>query len=382
MKIAYVTTYESSDIHAWSGLGIYILRALQDAGFQTECIGNLGKGNNWAQLSRLKRNYYTSVRSRQYLEDREPGILKWYAAQVKKRLASVHHDIVFSPGTIPIAYLQTKKPIVFWADATFAGMIDFYPGFSNLCAETIKNGNKMEQLALSKCRLAIYSSEWAANTAMKNYNVDPAKVKVVPFGANIPCSRDLTEIGKIIDIKGFDICKLLFLGVDWHRKGGEKALEVASLLNQRGIRTELLIAGCNQPSITLPSFAKYHGFISKRTEEGLKDLETLFSESHFLILPSRAECYGVVFAEASSFGLPSLATKVGGIPTAIRDGKNGWTFPLGETTETYCDYIGRYMSSKADYKELALSSFQEYSERLNWLSANRKVYDLLQEFCG
>lgn len=382
MKIAYVTTYESSDIHAWSGLGSYILRALQDAGFQTECIGNLREGNNWAQLSRLKRKYYTSVLSRQYLGDREPGILKWYAAQVKQRLASVHHDIVFSPGTIPIAYLQTKKPIVFWADATFAGMIDFYPGFSNLCNETIKNGNKMEQLALSKCRLAIYFSEWAANTAIKNYNVDPAKVKVVPFGANIPCSRDLTEIGKIIDVKRFDICKLLFLGVDWHRKGGQKALEVASLLNQRGIRTELLIAGCKQPYINLPSFAKYHGFISKRTEEGLKDLETLFSESHFLILPSKAECYGVVFAEASSFGLPSLATKVGGIPTAIHDGKNGWTFPLDVTTEAYCDYIGRYMSSKADYKELALSSFQEYSERLNWLSANRKVYDLLQEFCG
>jgi len=127
---------------------------------------------------------------------------------------------------------------------------------------------------------------------------------------------------------------------------------------------------------------KNHGFISKKTEEGRKHLEQLFSDSHFLILPSQAECFGVVFAEASSFGLPSLATKVGGIPTAIQDGKNGWTFHIDETPEKYCDYIERFMISKDDYRGLALTCFQEYSERLNWHSVGTKVYDLMQEFCG
>jgi hypothetical protein len=41
MKIAYVSTYDSSDIHAWSGLINYILRALQSTGIQTVSIGNL-----------------------------------------------------------------------------------------------------------------------------------------------------------------------------------------------------------------------------------------------------------------------------------------------------------------------------------------------------
>jgi glycosyltransferase involved in cell wall biosynthesis len=315
------------------------------------------------------------------MRDREPKVAKNYATQLEHRLASIHHDIVFSPGTIPIAHLVTKKPIIIWTDATFAGLIEFYPDYSNLCAETIKDGNRMEQLALSKCRLAIYSSEWAATTAINNYDVDPRKVRVVPFGANVNCDRKLEDIELIIKQKKFDTCKLIFVGVDWYRKGGDVALGVAKLLNERGIKTELHIVGCS-PAMELPDFVKLHGFISKQTEEGRRAFDKLMTESHFLILPSKAECCAVVFAEASSYGLPSLATNVGGIPTAIRDGKNGHTFPLNISNMEYAECIHRYMSSKPKYDEISLSSFREYTERLNWLSAGQKVYDLMQQFCS
>ena len=205
--------------------------------------------------------------------------------------------------------------------------------------------------------------------------------KVVPFGANIDCDRNVQDINAIIDNKNKEICKLLFVGVEWFRKGGDVALRVAELLNRRGIKTVLDLVGCNPP-VRVPGFVKAHGFISKHTDVGKRLLDTLMTEAHFLILPSRAECYGVVFAEASSFGVPSLATRVGGIPTAIRDGGNGQTFELDDDPEKYCDYIERVMSSRNSYRELALSSFEEYSQRLNWVSAGRKVRDLVQMHCG
>ena len=40
MNLAYVTIFGTFDIHAWSGLGVYMLSTLQGAGFQTETIGN------------------------------------------------------------------------------------------------------------------------------------------------------------------------------------------------------------------------------------------------------------------------------------------------------------------------------------------------------
>lgn len=380
MKIAYATTYNSSDVHAWSGLGSYILRALEGAGFQTAPIGNLNTSHVFSWRSRVKRYYYQKLFSKTYMAEREPSLLKEYAAQIETTLGGIPHDIVFSPGTLPIACLQSQKPIVFWTDATFSGLVDFYPGFDNLCAETIRHGNKMDQLALSKCHLAIYSSEWAANCAIQDYDVDPNKVKVVPFGSNIRCTRTLDDIEKLVENKSFDTCKLLLLGVDWQRKGGEMALAVATRLNERGIPTELHVAGC-QPPYGLPDFVVEHGFISKKTDEGRQRLERLMSESHFLIVPSKAECYGVVFAEASSFGVPALATDVGGIPTVVRDGKNGWTFPLDSTPDKYCNRIEALMTSKESYQKLAQSSFQEYTSDLNWQSAGAKVRELIRSIC-
>jgi glycosyltransferase involved in cell wall biosynthesis len=158
-------------------------------------------------------------------------------------------------------------------------------------------------------------------------------------------------------------------------------LNVAKLLNHQGLKTELNIVGCTPPS-AVPDYVKLHGFISKTTEHGRRILDKLFVDSHFLILPSRAECFGVALAEASSFGLPCLATNVGGVSTAVKDGLNGKIFSLGETPETYCEYIRRLISSRPEYEKLAMSSFQEYSDRLNWSSAGKKVHDLIDEFCG
>ena len=121
MKIAYVTTYDASDIHAWSGLGFYIHQVLRASGFDLECIGNLsarpGRYFGW------KHRFYAR-RSRNYMMDRDPLLLRSYARQVKAALSDIDADVVFSPGTIPIAYLKTDKPIVFWTDATFDGMVD------------------------------------------------------------------------------------------------------------------------------------------------------------------------------------------------------------------------------------------------------------------
>lgn len=378
MNIAYVSTYDSADTHAWSGLGYHILKSLQNSGLHTETIGNLK--NRYRLRATANKIVYRLLFSKRFIGDCEPAHLKDLADQTRTALERIPHDIVFSPGTFPLSYLQTEKPVVFWADATFAGMIDFYPGYHHLCPKTVRNGNTAEQLALSRCRLAIYCSEWAADTALHFYDVDPAKVKVVPFGANIADHRTLQDITTILACKSFTPCKLLFMGVDWQRKGGEIALMVAKLLNQRGIPTELHIAGCVPPG-KLPDYVKSHGFISKTTRGGRELFNQLMTDAHFLILPSRAECYGVVFAEAGSFGLPSLATNVGGVSSAVREGKNGHLFVIDAPPDQYCDFIASTMSSHQAYQALAYSSFREYTEHLNWNVAGQQVRALLQEFC-
>ena len=390
MKLAFVTRCDSSDIDDWSGTTYYLKRALDDSGLQTIPISNMKEGYRYLTTG-IKKALYRYLFLKEYQRFGDPSLNNILCQQVEKSLSTIECDALFVTSTIPLSYWRTEKPIVYCYDCTFAGAYEFVPAYAKwdkflppytgFCAETIQNGNRMQQSLLSKCRLAIFSSEWAANTALKYYDVDPSKVKVVPFGANLECHRDVNEIKKIISYKNFDLWRLLFVGSDWFWKGGDVAVKIAESLNQQGIKTELHVVGC-RPKGKMPDFVKLHGYISKKTEQGRKELDDLYSKAHFLILPTKAECCSVVLAEASSFGLPSLATDVGGNTTAIHNGRNGQTFSPDDGPGKYCQYLSGLMSNRQEYEKLALSSFQEYTERLNWKTAGQKMNDLISEFCG
>lgn len=376
MKIAYVTTYDSADVRNWSGTGFYIRQALERQGNEIIPIGNLGRKKT--PLMALKERYYSKFLKKQYIFREEPSILKSYARQVEKRLKHQDHDLIFCPHTYPIAYLKTKKPIAIWLDSTFATIKDYYTKSANIAKESMRKGNLTSQLAFDKTSLIIFASDWSLNEAKKHYLIDPKKLVSIPFGANLECDRTLPEIETLIDSKSRDICKLLFIGVDWERKGGDVALKVVELLNKKGVQTELHIVGCD-PEGSMPTFVVRHGFIPKNTVEGQKKLDQLFSEAHFFILPTQAEMFGVVFAEASSWGVPSIATNTGGVPSAVRDGINGFTLDVNADPEEYAELIEKCFLDKSKYREIALSSFQEYQDRLNWDVSGQVVNELLMK---
>ncbi len=379
MKIAYVTTYDAADIKNWSGIGYHMAKSLNDQSISIKYIGPLPEPASL--YIEAKHLFYEKILKKNHLCDREPLVLKNYAKQVNEKLKESNVDIVFSPGTMPISYLECSQPIVFWTDVTFAGIVNFYPGHHNLSKENIKNGNQMEQLALKKCKLAIYSSEWAAKTAIDNYHLDSSKIKVVPFGANIESNKNFEDIKKIVKSRLMGQCKLLFLGVDWYRKGGDIALRVTEELNKQNVKTELTIVGCEHDiKGAMPNFLKIYGFVNKSTISGRKLINKLIAESHFLILPTRADCTPIVFCEANSFGVPVLTTNVGGIPTIIKNDLNGKIFEEKAIFD-YCEYISHLMSNDSIYQHLALSSFNEYEKRLNWKVAGKAVKKLLYEFC-
>lgn len=379
MKIAYVTSYDARDVKSWSGTPFYMSQSLKDVS-SVEYIGPLKEKISSKLILRSKQLLYKFLLGKRYVRDADILILKDFAKQTNAKLKTLKPDMIFSPVSYTLAYLECRQPMAFWADATFAGLIDYYPFHSNLCQESIKNGIAMEQAVFDNCKLAIFSSEWAAKSAIKNYRVDEAKVKVIPYGANIQCNRSLNDIKAIVESKPSNKCNLLFLGVKWLRKGGDIALELAKELNKAGLDTKLTIVGC-QPDVEdpLPSFVNSLGFISKSTEAGRAQIARLLTEAHFLILPSRADCTPMVFAEANSFGLPCLTTNVGGIPTVIKNERNGKVFPNDASVTEYCEYVLDLLANYSQYKNLAESSFQEYQSRLNWSVAVQTVKQLLME---
>jgi glycosyltransferase involved in cell wall biosynthesis len=374
LRIAYVTTYDARDVHAWSGTGNAITECLIHAGFGLDFVG-LREREPARLLTRAAKLAYRAAGTR-LLREREPLVSRGYAAQAARRLRSVDHDIVFSPGTVPIGYLATTRPIVFWTDATFDGMVDYYESFTGLSRRTLRNGHALEQNALDRCHLALYSSEWAANSALELYRVDPRKVHVVPFGANVsdPPSRD--EVVAAIDDRDPGRCDLLFVGVEWDRKGGEVAVAAAEAMNRAGRPTELHVVGCVPPR-RLPGFVRVHGFISKRDPAGRQRLAALYARAHFVIGPSKAEAYGLAFAEACCYGVPVLAADTGGVATIVRDGVNGHLLPPDPSGDAYAHIALGIMEDPNEYRRLALGARREYETRLNWGAAGARVRQLI-----
>ncbi|WP_404789621.1 glycosyltransferase family 4 protein [Altericista sp. CCNU0014] len=382
MKVAYVTPYDSRSLQGrkeWSGLGYYIAQSLLKQQVVLDYMGPLNEPEIFKGIYKFKKAYCKFINKKTYLPNADPWMLKNYARQISQKLKNSDADVVFSATSIPTAYLECDRPVVFWADATFAGLHNFYEQYTNLDESVMREWNWLEENALQKCSLAIYASDWAAKTAIEAYGADPNKVKVVPFGANIDTEIKFEDISRRIDARSSDVCKLLFLGMDWKRKGGDTAYEVAKQLNASGLKVELTVIGCTPliPEPT-PDFVKPLGFISKGTDEGRNRLRNIIMESHFLILPTLAECFGVVFCEANSLGVPCIARSIGGVPTAIRNGFNGQLFDRDADISEYCDYIVNVFGNYSEYRELAFSSWSEYHNRLSWDIAGKTVYQLLE----
>lgn len=83
-------------------------------------------------------------------------------------------------------------------------------------------------------------------------------------------------------------------------------------------------------------------------------------ESDFLLLPTRAESYGIVFCEASAFGIPSITTDVGGVSGVVHNGKNGYTLPYSANGHDYAHMIAEVWSDEKRYSELSLTSRNEF----------------------
>lgn len=378
MKIAYATTFDAQDVHNWSGTPFYMSQAFATAGHELQYIGNLKRQLPFGfKIKQTLKKWLSGQRDSPRFNLTAAEHYSHQAADILNKLDS---EVILAPQMNPIAFLDCKQPIVLWTDAVYSSLVGFYPAFNNHSRQTIAQGNEIAQASLSRSSLAIFSSDWAARAAIELYGVTPAKVKVVPFGANVNCNHRLEAVQTWVKARSKKTLRLLFLGKRWEQKGGPLVVQVAQALHKAGESVELTIVGCKPPQHEkLPAYIHCPGFISKRTPEGLAQLTRLLQESHFLFVPSQGEAYGIVFCEANAYGLPCLTTFVGGIATIVKDELNGRTFALNASVQEYCDYIINLMRQPQRYQEMALAAFNEYETRLNWTVAAGKVQEFIQD---
>ena len=210
VKVAYVTRHDPRDVVALSGTVHFILSALEEAGLDLTVVAPLT--HHWRSDYERVRRAYARI-GKKYRTERAWTVVRHYNRQADEALRQLDADVIFSPETIPVCQLRDPRPLVFNTDATFDGLVDYYPKFTGMCRPALRQGHRIDQAALSNCTFAIYTSEWAAATARDMYRVDPAKLRIVPRGANVPDPPRPADLRAMIARRRTERIELLFISL-------------------------------------------------------------------------------------------------------------------------------------------------------------------------
>jgi glycosyltransferase involved in cell wall biosynthesis len=101
-----------------------------------------------------------------------------------------------------------------------------------------------------------------------------------------------------------------------------------------------------------------------------------YERAGVVCVPSRREGYGVAAREAMAWGRPVVATAVGGLPDAIRDGENGLLAPPGDVASLRSG-IERLLTDSALRAKLGANARRTAEESYSW---DRAVDSLLSVY--
>lgn len=364
-KIAYFTINDPRDKRSWSGITYYMGRALQQHVGDVDFLGPV-------QTPWLLDKFFRATQKLSRLFFGKDYIPKYsllkniHAALIlKRRMRGKQYDFVFAPAAASeLAYLNTDLPIVYFADATYKLYSEAYhKEFRNQHPISRIEGNHLEKRALKKSDLVIFSCNWAAESAINDYGISKKKIEVLAMGANIEKAPDRSIIFKKLENPQLT---LLFLSVDWDRKGGPIAFGVLQNLLHAGVDIKLIVCGCVPPSeFHIPGMTIIP-FLNKNDQKDFRLFEELLAQSHFLLLPTRADCTPLVNCEANAYGIPVITTDVGGVTDTVFNGINGYCLPFDAGSAEYAGLIDNIFSDKNRYQELIISSRDIYDQKLNW----------------
>lgn len=198
----------------------------------------------------------------------------------------------------------------------------------------------------------------------QHYGISPEKVTCVFAGTNVMV--DDTEI-RHDRSAGQNI---LFVGIDWERKGGPDLVLAFQKLLAKHPQASLTIIGCN-PLVDLPNTS-----ILGRLP--VEELSQYYLEADIFCLPTHLEPFGIAFIEALSYGLPIIATDIGAIPDFVIEGVNGFTVPAGNIDMLAARLI-ELVGDNAMQQEYGRNSLKLADERYNWQSVGNAIRQQIDE---
>jgi glycosyltransferase involved in cell wall biosynthesis len=168
---------------------------------------------------------------------------------------------------------------------------------------------ELEQRTLHAAAEVITTSAAAARRLADRYGVSPHRLHVAPPGVTPAALAKRSPTGS----------RLLCVAAVIPRKGQDVLL--AALATMDDLPWSCVCVGALDRAPGFPA-ARHERvrFVGALTGTAL---DAAYADADLLVLPSRAETYGMVVTEALARGIPVLATAVGGVPEAVGAAPDG-----------------------------------------------------------
>ncbi len=367
MNIALISRAKIEDRTFWSGLieNIYFNMKL-NSGIKIIKIDNLN--NTLRKFYTLKREIlnFSNIK---FDENYSEVVSKNYSKQIKLKLENYKQiDYILTFDSSLVAYLDVDIPIILWTDLLYKDYYSHYFREKKISKVSLKSIKNIENRAVEKCHKILLPTKWALNKAKSRYKNLSNKFYLLPFGPNFKKVISEKYIIKKIKDRSNSSLILTTLSVDWKRKGVEKLLRLKHLLEKKSINVKLNIIGSKKNYNIKDKNINIVKFINKNNIFGEKKIYNYLIQSHFHILFSSAEAYGIALIEANSFGVPNISFKVGGIQNLVKNNLNGKIFLKKTKLSLIAKYIQNIFKNKKKYNSLAMSSYRY--QRVNF---NNKI---------
>lgn len=94
------------------------------------------------------------------------------------------------------------------------------------------------------------------------------------------------------------------------------------------------------------------------------DVGRVLACSDLMLLPSREESFGLAALESMACGVPVVASRVGGLPEVIEDGRSGILFPMGDT-ETAVEKAVQLLRDREYYESMKREALKTATEKFD-----------------
>lgn len=243
----------------------------------------------------------------------------FFARRCLERALKNYQPDVLHIHTQAIAYLAAplfkQIPSVVSLDYTAALLTTEHPFPS---AITYKPIVEVERKCFAAAAHIITWSDRSRRSVIDDYGISPTKVTNIHPGVPLELFAGMTPR------EPKSKPRLLFVGNDFIRKGGEDLLAV--FLDNLSDICELDIVTNAAVNLPIIHNVRIHRGVRAFSPEILK----LYAAADIFVMPTHEEVYGIVFTEAMAAGLPCIGTTVMTVPELVHNGVNGFTVKAGD----------------------------------------------------